>query len=573
MIAEAIRKRIARRLRLLYGETRAPELLAGIEALVEKHRPQIAAAPSGWSQRDVLLITYADSLLGQERPLRALGDFLAREARDLVSFVHLLPFYPYSSDDGFAVTDYRAVRADLGDWDDVAALGRLCRPVFDAVFNHVSAESAYLRGYAAGDPRYAGFFTALPPGTDTSSVLRTRNLPLLHQYPTVRGPEWLWTTFSRDQVDLNFANPQVLLEVLDALLFYAERGVAVIRLDAVPYMWKQLGTSCAHLPQTHELVKLLRDVCDAACPHVLLLAETNAPHRENVAYLGSGGDEAQVIYNFCLPPLVLWSLHRGDATRLTRWAAGLAPLGGRATYLNVTATHDGIGMRPTEGLLSEPERAALVALSRAHGGDVTGKRNPDGSVSPYELNLNYFDAVNDPRAAEPVGLQVARFMCSQAVPLALAGIPGIYIHSLLGSRNDLEGVKRTGRARSINRAQLRLAEVRRELAAPGSLRARVFSAYRRLLELRREQRAFHPDAAQEVLDLGPAFFAVKRTDRDSGQSILAVHNVTGERQSTDLRARAAGARRRDLLSSESFPAGSLGTLGFAPYQVRWLASE
>ncbi|HOX07347.1 MAG TPA: alpha-amylase family glycosyl hydrolase, partial [Planctomycetota bacterium] len=428
----------------------------------------------------------------------------------------------------------------------------------------------------AGDERYAGFAIAVPPGTDTSKVLRTRNLPLLHEYETVRGPELLWTTFSRDQVDLNFANPRVLLEILDVLLFYAEQGAAMIRLDAVPYMWKKPGTTCAHLAETHELIRLMRDVCDAACPHVLLLAETNAPHRDNFGYLGPPGlpgEEAQLIYNFCLPPLVLWSLHRGDATHLSRWAAGLEPLGGRATYLNVTATHDGIGMRPTEGLLSEPERAELVALARAHGGDVTGKKNPDGSASPYELNLSYFDAVNDPRAAEPDALRVARFMCSQAIPLALAGIPGIYIHSLLGSRNDLEGAKRTGRARSINRAQLRLEEVRRELADQASLRARVLGTYRRLLEIRRRQSAFHPDAAQEVLDLGPAFFALRRTDRADGQSILAVHNVTGRPQTADLRAAAGRAARRDLLRGESFPVASLGTVGFEAYQVRWMASE
>ena len=570
MISPEIGKRMLARLRLLYGEARAPEVLAGIEALVEEHRPQIAAGESGWSERDALLITYADTLLGEDRPLRVLGDFLAQEARGLFGFVHLLPFYPSSSDDGFAVTDYRAVRADLGGWEDVAALGRLCRPVFDAVFNHVSAESAYLKGYCAGQARYSDFFISLPPGTDTSAVLRTRDLPLLHEYPTVRGTERLWTTFSRDQVDLNFANPQVLLEILEVLLFYAARGAAMIRLDAVPYMWKELGTSCAHLRQTHELVRLMRDVCDAACPHVLLLAETNAPHRENVAYLGSGGDEAQAIYNFCVPPLVLWSFHRGDATYLSRWAAGLGPPGGRATCLNVTATHDGIGMRPTEGLLSENERAELLALARARGGDVTGKRNADGSISPYELNLNYFDAVNDPRAAEPLDLQVNRFMCSQAVPLALAGIPGIYIHSLLGSRNDLEAVRRTGRARSINRAQLRLAELRAELTDPRSLRAMVFSAYRRLLEVRREQRAFHPDAAQEVLDLGPALFAVKRTDRGSGQSILAVHNVTGQTRAADLRPFAGRSGRRDLLSGEVLSREALDGLGFAPYQVRWI---
>lgn len=569
-------RRVLRRLTFLYGPERAPALLAEIAKLVAAHRPKIAPAARGWGQADVLLITYADSLLGEERPLRTLADFLGREARGLTSFVHLLPFYPYSSDDGFSVVDYRAVRGDLGGWEDVRALGELCRPVFDGVFNHASSESAYIRGHCAGDERHSGFAIAVPPGTDTSKVLRTRNLPLLHEYQTVRGSEWLWTTFSRDQVDLNFANPKVLLEILDVLLFYAAQGAAMIRLDAVPYMWKKLGTSCAHLEETHELIRLMRDVCDAACPHVLLLAETNAPHRDNFGYLGppeAPGTEAQLIYNFCLPPLVLWSLHRGDATHLSRWAAGLESLGGRATYLNVTATHDGIGMRPTEGLLSEPERAELVALAKAHGGDVTGRRNPDGSTSPYELNLSYFDAVNDPRAFEPDELRVARFMCSQAVPLALAGIPGIYIHSLLGSRNDLEGVKRTGRARSINRAQLRLDAVRKELADPGSIRAQVFAAYRRLLEIRGEQPAFHPDAAQEVLDLGPSFFALRRSDRVGGQSIIAVHNVTGRPQIADLRAAGDGSARCDLLSGENFSAGDLGAVGAEAYQVRWLAGK
>ena len=574
-LSPELAERMLRRLAMLYGPERAPELLAEIGRLVAAHRPRIAPGARGWSASDALLIAYGDSLLGEDRPLRVLADFLGCEVRGLLSFVHLLPFYPYTSDDGFSVVDYRAVRPDLGGWEDVRALAGLCRPVFDGVFNHASAESAYVRGHCAGEARYADFAIAVPPGADTSKVLRTRNLPLLHEYPTARGPELLWTTFSRDQVDLNFANPKVLLEVLDVLLFYAGQGAAMVRLDAVPYMWKEPGTSCAHLAGTHELIRLMRDVLDAAAPHVLLLAETNAPHRDNFGYLGppgAPGEEAQLIYNFCLPPLVLWSLHRGDATHLSRWAAGLDPLGGRATYLNVTATHDGIGMRPTEGLLSEPERAELVALARDHGGDVTGKKNSDGSVSPYELNLSYFDAVNDPRATEPFDVQVARFMCSQAIPLAMAGIPGIYIHSLLGSRNDLEGVRRTGRARSINRAQLRLEEVRRDLAEPASLRAKVFGAYRRLLDIRQRRPAFHPDAAQEVLDLGPSFFALRRQDRASGRSILAVHNVTRRPQTADLRAAAGGPAWRDLLGGEDFAAASLGKIDLGAYQVRWLAA-
>ncbi|MGE9291857.1 MAG: sugar phosphorylase, partial [Puniceicoccales bacterium] len=473
------------RIEEIYGGGEAAEILDSLVDLLEKYRGRVNEVAGGWSERDSFLITYADSILGAESPIRSLHDFLKSRVGDSISLVHLLPFYPYTSDDGFSVVDFRKIRSDLGNWRDVEAMAEDFRLVFDAVINHVSASSQYMKGYCNGEDEYAAFFVSLDPETDTSSVLRTRNLPLLHPYDTARGTEWLWTTFSADQVDLNYRNPRVLLEVLDVLLFYSAQGASMIRLDAIPYLWKELGTSCAHLPQTHAIIKLIRDVYDAVAPHMLLLTETNVPHKENISYFGDEGDEAQMIYNFSLPPLIVWSLLKSDASVLTDWAKGLEFISPRATYLNITATHDGIGMRPTEGILSEEERAELVQMSYDRGGEMTGKRNSDGSVSPYELNLSYFDAVNDPRSSDPVELQVRKFLLSQAIPMALMGMPGIYIHSLLGSRNDLEGVRNTGRARSINRKQLNLEELYCELDDPASLRSRVFAGYTRLLALRK----------------------------------------------------------------------------------------
>ena len=557
------RTRILDRLKFVYGEEKAPAIFAQIEALVARYASAIPPMAEGCSQRDAFLISYGDSILGEKPPLETLHAFLRSDVGELISFVHLLPFYPFTSDDGFSVVDFRAVREDLGTWEHIERFAQDYRLVFDGVINHVSASSHYMKGYAAGDPAYKDFFVALDPATDTSKVLRTRNLPLLHDYPTSEGVKWLWTTFSRDQLDLNYANPKVLVEILDVMLFYAQKGAAMVRLDAIPYMWKELGTSCAHLPQTHELIKLIRDVYDLASPHTALLTETNVPHRENIAYFGDHGDEAQMIYNFSLAPLTLWSLYKGDASVLTEWAGGIEFISDHATYLNITATHDGIGMRPTEGILSEAQRMELVQLARDHGGDMTGKRNSDGSVSPYELNLNYFDAVNDPRADEPAELQVRRFMVSQAIPMALMGIPGIYIHSLLGSRNDTEGVKQTGRARSINREQLALDALRRELANPGSVRAQVFSAYRKLLHLRGQQSAFDPNAAQQILDFGPSVFAVRRENAKTGETLVALHNVTNQPVNVLLEI----GSRVDLIAQESL-AGNTVTL--APYQVRWL---
>jgi glycosidase len=566
----ALASRIDARLRFVYGPETAASLLPRVLALAERWKPRIAPRRVGWDASDALLITYGDSILpaggSGATPLAALRDFLDSRVGDLLSFVHLLPFYPYTSDDGFAVEDFRRVRPDLGGWDDIAALAERRRVVFDGVVNHVSASSAYLKGYLAGDPRYADFFIDLPPDTDTRSVLRTRNLPLLHDYPAADGStRWLWTTFSRDQPDLNFHNPEVLLEILDVLLGYAARGASMIRLDAIPYLWKQLGTSCAHLPQTHELIRLFRDVLDAAAPHVLLLSETNVPHQENIAYFGDAGDEAQMIYNFALAPLIVHSLHTGDGTVLSDWASGIRWIGPRATYLNITATHDGIGMRPTEGLLDEPSRKALMELSFARGGDVTGKRNSDGSISPYELNLGYFDAVNDPGGTDSLSVQVDRFLVSQAIPMCLMGMPGLYIHSLVGSRNDYEGVKRTGRARSINREQLRAEDLARDLDDPSTLRARVFGGIARLLRLRAAQPAFHPDASQSIPRAGKELFAVRR-ESACGQILFALHNLAGNPAAFTPQAHDGPARWRDLLDREE----GEGAVPIAPYQIRWI---
>ncbi len=554
---------IRRRLEFVYGAERTPAILDELQALMDKYACKIPLGQAGWSQRDTFLITYGDSILGEDTaPLPSLHAFLQSEVGDLLTFVHLLPFYPYTSDDGFSVVDFRAVREDLGDWSDLEAMSADYRLVYDGVINHVSASSGYMKAYASGDLEYENFFVSLDPETDTSSVLRTRNLPLLHEFETCRGGEWLWTTFSADQVDLNYDNPKVLLEILDVLLLYAVKGAGMIRLDAIPYLWKELGTSCAHLPQTHELIKLMRDIYDQVAPHVLLLTETNVPHQENVSYFGQEGDEAQMIYNFSLAPLIVWSLFKGDASVLSNWARELEYIGPKATYLNITATHDGIGMRPTEGILTEDERNELVQMSYDRGGDMTGKRNSDGSVSPYELNLTYFDAINDPNADESKSLQVKRFMVSQSIPIVLMGIPGIYIHSLLGSRNDYDGVKVTGRARSINREQLCEVELKAALGDESSLRSQVFAAYKHLLACRRSLSALHPNAKQVIVDTGPGLFVVRRETIVTGEVMFCVHNVTSDPQSFDLSHAAT-----DVLSCKSLEAGELSV---EPYGIYWL---
>jgi glucosylglycerate phosphorylase len=564
------------RLHYLYGPELGERTAIEVDGVLERFRSRLAGRDPGarnGANNDALLITYADTLLGTDQPpLAALRDFAVRHLRERLSGIHLLPFFPYSSDYGFAVKDYLAVRPDLGSWADVEALDADFQLMFDFVLNHVSAESDWFQGFLRGEAPFTDFFIAVDPVTDLSTVTRPRTTPLLTRFETALGPRWVWTTFGPDQVDLNYRNPQVLLRMLEVMLSYLERGADLLRMDAVAYLWKEPGTSCVHLPQTHQVVKLFRDVLDDVAPRVEIVTETNVPQRDNVSYFGDGHDEAQMVYQFPLAPLVLDALARGDAERLTAWARTIAPPSEQTAFFNFLASHDGIGVVPARGLLSEAEIAGLATRVLAHGGQVSDKANPDGSVSPYELNTTFFDALSDPTDnSEARSTKVDRFICSQAIMLALAGVPGIYIHSLFGSPNDQAGFARSGWTRDLNHQRLKLAEVEAALADPATREAQVFSRYARLLDVRRLQPALHPRSGQQVLEGGPGIFALARGPRED-QDLVTLHNVTDSaRDAAGNWSAGAPEGWEDVISGETFAAGS--PLRLAPYQVLWLQTR
>ncbi|MDD3179281.1 MAG: sugar phosphorylase [Opitutaceae bacterium] len=516
----------------LYGPAGAAVLAPKLATLLHRFRSELAArrgprSSTDLSERDVLLITYADQVRDPEiTALAALAHFARHHLRGVVSGIHLLPFYPWSSDDGFAVKDYFAVAQEYGTWNDIDRLGAEFDLMFDAVFNHLSSESDWFRGFLAGDERFRDFFVTVTGEPDLSQVVRPRALPLLTEFAGRGGPQQIWTTFGADQVDLNFRNPEVLAAVLEALLFYVARGARFIRLDAIAFLWKEIGTSCLHRPQTHHLIQLLRAVLDEVAPHVLLVTETNVPHEDNLSYFGDGANEAQLVYNFALPPLVLHSMQTGRAEKLTRWAQTLVLPSDRATFLNFLASHDGVGLNPVRGILAEGEIDALVQRTLDHGGFISYKHLPDGSQVPYEMNINYLDALSNPGAAEPAEMAARRFLTAQAMMLCLPGLPGIYFHSLFGSRGDLRGVEASGIKRRINREKLARANLETELADPASLRARVFGGFRDLLGFRRTHPAFAPNSPQRVLELDPRVFAVLRETVDGRDRVLCLHNVS-----------------------------------------------
>jgi len=575
------KKKIKSHLEFLYNEKEASWVATEIRKLVKKFRknnPTRAARKSKdfFTEKDAVLITYGDQIqTSGEKPLRTLNDFLTRKVDSEFNTIHLLPFFPYSSDAGFAITDYRSVNSALGDWNDIENIKERFNLMVDAVINHASRENKWFKEFMDDNPEFKDFFIEVDDSWDLSRVVRPRDNHLITETSKTNTSKRVWTTFSSDQVDLNYANPRVLLKIIDLLLFYIEKGAEVIRLDAIAYLWKKSGTTCIHLEETHRVIKLFRAVLDIAAPQVALITETNVPHEENISYFGSDGDEAQMVYQFTLPPLVLDAFIREDSSKLVEWADDLEYPDSESTFFNFLASHDGIGLRPAEGILPKVAIDRMVKRTKKHGGYISYKSDSDGSKSPYELNITYFDALSDPQGKESIELQVSRFMSSQAIMLAFQGVPGVYFHSLVGSRNYQQGVEETGQKRTINREKFTLRQIEKGLTQSNSVRKKVFERFKSLLQIRRKEKAFHPSANQRVLDPRPEVFTLLRSPEDSAD-VLCLHNVTGDNikilPGPELLQELDGSQGSDLLTGEQFdllPQGEV-EISMEPYQVLWL---
>ncbi len=524
-----------------------------------------------WNQDDVLLITYGDSIRqGQQLPLRTLCQFLRQRLSGFVNIVHILPFFPYSSDDGFAVIDYDQVNPLLGSWDDVALIHEAFDLMFDLVINHVSSQHAWFGQFIRDEKPGKDYFITPPEDAELSNVVRPRESPLLTPVATADGQKNVWTTFSADQVDVDFSNPDIFWEYARILFNYLKHGARLIRLDAIAFLWKEYGTSCMSLPQTHEAVRVLRDLMGLAVPQSILLTETNVPHQQNISYFGDS-DEAHMVYQFSLAPLLLHSLYRGNAHYLNDWARTccLTPPG--CTFLNFTASHDGIGMRPLEGLLPQGEIDLLLNGMEKFGGMISYRTNNDGTKSAYEINITYFDALKGTWIGED-SWQVARFLLAQTLMLGLRGVPAFYIHSLLATPNDYAGVEKGGRARLINRHRWDLDELEPLLGDFDSSQAIVFNELRRRIKIRKQQKAFHPDARQQIIHLGDQICGFWRTSLDGEEKVLCVHNMTDKMLPLYLEGpleESLSGRWLGLLTGEEVN-GLQSLVQLPPYQVLWL---
>ncbi len=572
---EQLKLRLLNHLSFIYPEIDQQQLADELVAIMqfERNCRKPKHYKNNWNEEDIIAITYGDTFeRADEPPLTTLKTFLDQHFSGVINGVHILPFYPWSSDDGFAVINYKQVNDKLGDWPEIEAITQDYKLMADLVVNHCSARSQWFEDFKQNREPGRGYFIEVDPETDLSEVIRPRTNPLLREVNTPEGSKHVWCTFSHDQVDLNFANTELLKEMVSVIKYYLDRGVEIFRLDAIAFLWKEIGTNCLNLAQTHEMVRLFRTLIEHNNPKAIIITETNIPNRENLAYFGNA-NEAHVIYNFALPPLLLHAMLSGNNYYLNNWLMSMPPAQDGTTYLNFIASHDGIGLRPVEGILPEEEITQITDSMQNFGGRISWRTAADDEVRPYEINITLFDALSGSFAGKDEW-QMARFICAHAIMLSLEGIPAFYIHSLLATANDYDKMEATASNRSINRHTWDADELETLLADADSQHARALRQLTSLIQTRIRQPAFHPNATQYTLHLGDGIFSFWRQSRKRDQSIFCIHNISTEVQQLPLGNINLVETNSwvDLLSGREFDDFRL-TLEMQPYECLWITNK
>ncbi|MGM0541717.1 MAG: alpha-amylase family glycosyl hydrolase [Pseudomonadota bacterium] len=573
---EALFERLTPLIHSLYPEEDAYALaqqLVAATGIQEDDCAMPQSHESHWDETDIMVITYGDTIKTPgEVPLQTLKKVLDKYLKETVSMVHILPYYPYSSDGGFAVKDYEAINPDLGSWKDVTAISKDYRLMVDLVINHCSSEHKWFQAFIEGDPAYADYFLVVDANTDWSEVVRARTTPLLRPTQTAEGEKYVWCTFGHDQIDLNFANPKVLLEVMRLISLYIDKGASIFRLDAIGFLWKTIGTSCIHLPETHQVVQLMRALIEHRLHDAIIVTETNVPKKENLTYFGNA-NEAHMVYNFSLPPLVINAMLTGSAKYLKSWLMTMPPAQMGTTFLNFIASHDGVGVRPAEGMMDPEELQDMIHILQSFGARVSWRTGADGEKHPYEINIALIDAFKGTSQGED-DYQIERMLCAHAIAMALEGVPALYIHSFFGTENDYEKLEKTQHNRDINRHQWEYELLTTTLDDSDSLHNKVLTKLSYLIDVRKKQPAFHPNATQFTLHLPDELFGFWRQSLRRDQSIFVVNNVTDQPQILNL-----GQLNlidmeewQELLSGE--PISDLyGEFTLAPYQSVWITNR
>ena len=525
-----------------------------------------------WSEKDVLLITYADSIIKKnQKNLITLSNFLTKYCKEF-TYVHILPFFPFSSDDGFAVEDYKKIKKEHGSWNDLKKITKSFKIMVDLVINHCSSRNRLFKNFLQNKNPGKDFFISSQKKFPTSKkIVRPRSSDLSKKVLINGKDNYVWCTFGHDQVDFNFKNPSVLIYFFEIIKFYLDQNIKALRLDAVAFLWKELGTRCINLPQTHNIIRLIRLIIDNFYNKTLIITETNIPSHENLTYFGNN-NEAHCIYNFSLAPLLIHAIISGNSFYLKKWSRGMPPAQENNSYLNFLSTHDGIGMRPVEGILPEMEVKKYFRFFKKQGGLFSYRTNK-GKKSVYEVNITLLEALKECYNGKDKYI-FDRFVLAHTILFSMEGIPAIYIQNFLGSKNDNIKVKKTNSFRSINRKNWNYDSLTKIINNKSTINNKILNSIKNLIVLRKKQVAFHPNATQFTLQLGDIFFGLWRQSIDRSQSIFCISNLTNKKQKISLLDINLISTNSwfDLLTKKRIK--NIGDeLFFKPYQTYWITNK
>jgi len=525
-----------------------------------------------WSEKDVLLITYADSIIKKnQKNLITLSNFLTKYCKEF-TYVHILPFFPFSSDDGFAVEDYKKIKKEHGSWNDLKKITKSFKIMVDLVINHCSSRNRLFKNFLENkDPGKEFFISSQKKFPTSKKIVRPRSSDLSKKVLINGKDNYVWCTFGHDQVDFNFKNPSVLIYFFEIIKFYLDQNIKALRLDAVAFLWKELGTRCINLPQTHNIIRLIRLIIDNFYNKTLIITETNIPSHENLTYFGNN-NEAHCIYNFSLAPLLIHAIISGNSFYLKKWSRGMPPAQENNSYLNFLSTHDGIGMRPVEGILPEIEVKKYFRFFKKQGGLFSYRTNK-GKKSVYEVNITLLEALKECYNGKDKYI-FDRFVLAHTILFSMEGIPAIYIQNFLGSKNDNIKVKKTNSFRSINRKNWNYDSLTKIINNKSTINNKILNSIKNLMVLRKKQVAFHPNATQFTLQLGDIFFGLWRQSIDRSQSIFCISNLTNKKQKISLLDINLISTNSwfDLLTKKRIK--NIGDeLFFKPYQTYWITNK
>ena len=502
------------------------------------------------SEKTSMLICYGDSIFSQNQKhsIKVFKNFFNKKLSKNFNTVHFLPFYPSSSDSGFAVKDHYKIDNKLGNWPDIKTFSKKNDVMADIVINHSSARGLWFKNFLKGKRPGKDYFLTVDSKFNTSKVVRPRDHKLLKKINIFNKIDYLWRTFSPDQLDLNFKNPAVLLRFIKIMINLINNGVTIFRLDAIAYLWKESGTKCINLSKTHEIIKILRIITSLLNTQSLIVTETNLPEKENLSYFGNN-DEANWIYNFSLPPLLIHAFLFENNFYLYNWSKKLPKSKVGNCYLNFIASHDGIGIRPTEGILSDKVLKDFLNRLKKNGSKFSYRKIQNKSKKVYEANITVFDALKKTNY-DNGEFAFERYVSAHSIMIAFEGVPAIYFNSIFGTSNDEAKFVITGNNRDVNRYKWNIKNILNKLNNKNSKESFCYKKISKLLSIKNKQKAFHPNAYRENIYFGPKIFSFKRKSIDKKQTIICITNLSSTLQYIKINKNLT--KYKDLLGSKIF---------------------